>query len=86
VFVLKQEVDMYDTHPVKNPEPADFEPDGSWYGMIAFGGNLYAIEPNHGELDSIAPQGIVTRLVDISETQGHTLYPPCSRGRTTHFM
>jgi len=60
-------------HPVKNPDPADFEPDGSWYGMIAFGGNLYALEPNHGELDSITAQGIVTRLVDISETQGHVV-------------
>jgi len=65
--------DFLHLHPVKNPNPADFEPDGSWYGMIAFGGNLYAIEPNHGEVDSITPQGIVTRLVDVSETQGHVV-------------
>src|SRR5207248_6828506 len=25
------------THPVKNPEPADFEPDGTWYSMVAVG-------------------------------------------------
>lgn len=37
-------------HPVANPYPGDFEPDGTWYGMVAARGNLYAVEPNHGEL------------------------------------
>jgi len=36
-------------HPVANPEPDDFEPDGTWYSMVAVRGNLYAVEPNHGE-------------------------------------
>ncbi len=44
-------------HPVANPEPDDFEPDGTWYSMVAVGGNLYAVEPNHGELDKITPRG-----------------------------
>jgi hypothetical protein len=44
-------------HPVKNPEPDDFEPDGTWYSMIAVHGDLYAVEPNHGELDKIALHG-----------------------------
>ena len=58
-------------HPVANPEPDDFEADGTWWNLIAAGDNLYATEPNHGELDRIAPTGEVTRVVDISATQGH---------------
>jgi hypothetical protein len=57
--------------PVAHPNPADFEPDGSWYSMIAVGGNLYALEPNHGELDKITPEGQVSRVSDISASQGH---------------
>jgi hypothetical protein len=58
-------------HPVANPEPEDFEPDGTWYSMVAAHGVLYAVEPNHGELDSITPAGAVTRIADISNVQGH---------------
>jgi len=58
-------------NPVENPEPDDFEPDGTWYSMVAVHGDLYAIEPNHGELDKITPDGHVTRVVDISASQGH---------------
>lgn len=58
-------------HPVKNPEPDDFEPDGTWYSMVAFQGDLYAVEPNHGELDKITTSGQVSRIIDISASQGH---------------
>ena len=58
-------------HPVKNPEPDDFEPDGTWYSMIEVRGNLYAVEPNHGELDMVTPSGDIRRVVDISASQGH---------------
>ena len=57
-------------HPVANPtDPitGDFEPGGTWYSMIAVRGDLYAIEPNHGELDKITPSREVSRVVDISE-------------------
>src|SRR5205809_1554251 len=57
--------------PVAHPEPDDFEPDGTWYSMIAVGGNIYAIEPNHGELDKITPEGQISRISDISASQGH---------------
>src|SRR5262249_28376523 len=40
-------------HPVQNPEPDDFEPDGTPYSMIAVRGDLYVVEPNHGELDRV---------------------------------
>ncbi len=58
-------------HPSKNPEPDDFEPDGTWYSMVAANGVLYAIEPNHGELDSITTSGRIRRVSDISSIQGH---------------
>jgi glucose/arabinose dehydrogenase len=58
-------------HPVTYPEPDDFEPDGTWYSMIAVHEQLYAVEPNHGELDHITPEGTISRVSDISATQGH---------------
>ena len=60
-------------HPVANPEPDDFEPDGTWYSMENVNGSLYAVEPNHGELDKIALNGQISRICDISATQGHVV-------------
>jgi sugar lactone lactonase YvrE len=62
------------SHPVKNPNADDFEPDGTWYSMIAVRGQLYAVEPNHGEIDRINPKtGNIKRVVDVSATQGHVV-------------
>ena len=70
-------------NPVAHPEPDDFEPDGTWYSMIAVDGDqddhghhgdgddLYAVEPNHGELDKITTAGQISRVIDISASQGH---------------
>lgn len=63
-------------NPVVNPNPPDFEPDGTWYSMVAVGNTLYAVEPNHGEVDVISPgrgckDSRISRLVDVSATQGH---------------
>jgi hypothetical protein len=58
-------------NPVANPEPDDFEPDGTWYSMQARGDELYAVEPNHGEIDKIDRWGHITRVVDVSASQGH---------------
>jgi hypothetical protein len=58
-------------HPVANPQPDDFEPDGTWYSMVAAHEQLFAIEPNHGELDAITRGGSIRRIADISNTQGH---------------
>ena len=60
-------------HPTAHENPADFEPDGVWYSMVEVDGALYAIEPNHGELDRIDLDGHVTRIADISATQGHVV-------------
>jgi hypothetical protein len=59
------------SHPVAHPEPDDFEPDGTWYSMVAIHDAFYAVEPNHGELDRIDLSGAITRIADISATQGH---------------
>lgn len=59
------------THKVANPEPDDFEPDGTWYSMVVANGKFYAVEPNHGELDAISTDGDIDRVVDISHIQGH---------------
>jgi hypothetical protein len=44
----------------------DYEPDGTWYGMVAARGALYAVEPNHGEVDRVTTGGHVSRVVDVS--------------------
>jgi hypothetical protein len=58
-------------NPVANPDPEDFDPSGTWYSMIAVRGDLYAINPNSGDLDKITTAGQVSRVVDISASQGH---------------
>jgi hypothetical protein len=59
------------SHPVKHPSADDFEPDGTWYSMVAVGRDLFAVEPNHGEVDRIDTRtGRISRLVDVSATQG----------------
>lgn len=60
-------------NPVAKPEADDFEPDGTWYSMVAYEGALYAVEPNHGELDRITRDGQISRVVDISASQGHVV-------------
>lgn len=71
-------------HPVQNPNPGDFEPDGTWYSMLALDGNLYALEPNHGELVRISPAGSIHRVMDISATQGHIV--PTALAYHGHFF
>lgn len=58
-------------NPVDKPNPGDFEPDGTWYSMISVRDTLYAVEPNHGELDRIQLNGEIERVADISASQGH---------------
>lgn len=60
-------------NPVKNPNPFDFEPDGTWWGMVAVRGDLYAVEPNHGEMVKVTTDGKISRVIDISASQGHVV-------------
>jgi hypothetical protein len=73
-------------HPVVNPEPDDFEPDGTWYSLVAAEGSLFAIEPNHGELDRITPDGHVSRVIDISASQGHVVPTGMARHHRDFFV
>ena len=62
--------------PVAHPDHGDFDPDGTWYSMIAARGDdngddnhadLFAINPNHQELERISPTtGEISRLIDFS--------------------
>jgi hypothetical protein len=73
-------------HPVANPNPLDYEPDGTWYSLISVNNNLYAVEPNHGEVDEITPEGIVSRLIDVSQTQGHVVPTAIARTKTGFYV
>jgi glucose/arabinose dehydrogenase len=55
------------SHPVAHPEADDFEPDGTWYGMVVYHGAFYVTEPNHQEVDRVALDGQITRVVDLSK-------------------
>lgn len=61
----------YKTHPTAAMEEDDFEPDGTPYSMVAVRGALYVVEPNHGSLERVEPNGRVTRVVDFSASLGH---------------
>jgi hypothetical protein len=63
--------------PVAHPDSSDFDPDGTWYSMVAFREdgnredgnqvNLYAVNPNHQEIERISPtMGEISRVVDFS--------------------
>jgi hypothetical protein len=58
-------------NPVANSDAGDFEPDGTWYSMVAVHDLLYSTEPNHQELDRITRSGHISRVVDLS-----TLFVP----------
>ena len=57
------------THPPANPNPSidDFEPDGTWYSMIAVRAHLYATEPNQQHIVRISPStGEIDQVADVS--------------------
>ena len=54
-----------------NYEPDDYTPDGNPWNMITVNKDFYLVEANTGVLDKITSKGIVSRVVDISATQGH---------------
>jgi hypothetical protein len=54
-------------NPVAQPDPDDFEPDGTPYSMVNAGDNLYVTQPNQQEIDRVNPlNGNISRVVDIS--------------------
>jgi glucose/arabinose dehydrogenase len=59
------------SHPVKYPNPDDFEPDGTFYGMVAYQNELWVTEPNHGQVLRVQRDGDVFSAIDVSASQGH---------------
>jgi hypothetical protein len=51
--------------------PAEVEPEGQWYAMVAApdGSALWIVESNGGLVVTVTPDGVITRVADIS--QGH---------------
>src|SRR5918994_778501 len=51
--------------------PAEVEPDGQWYGMVAApdGSALWVVESNGGQVLTVTPDGTIARVADLS--QGH---------------
>lgn len=58
-------------HPGAYPSVPAYDPDGSWYSLIANAGRLLAVEANHGEIVSIASGSPPSLLLDISASDGH---------------
>ncbi|HEY2349558.1 MAG TPA: ScyD/ScyE family protein [Puia sp.] len=66
------------SHPVANVDSSDFDPDGTWYGMVSAGDNLFVTGSNHQEVDRVNTSGEIHRLADISATypgHGHWIGP-----------
>lgn len=63
--------DWLKANPVKNPEEDDFEPDGTPYSMITLNNHFYVLEPNHGDFIKVSFNGDISRMADISASQGH---------------
>ena len=59
-------------NPVRNPG-ADFQPDGTFYSMVSVGSTLYVDEPNRGSIERVTTSGAISRLVDVSASQGHAV-------------
>ena len=71
---IKQIADLstfWKSHPASIPDPNDIEPDGTPFCMIEAEGKLYVIEAHSAELDEITVDGRITKMIDISATQGH---------------
>jgi hypothetical protein len=74
------------SHPVANPNIADFEPDGTWYSMTKMNQNLYAVEPNHGELVKVTTSGEISRVIDVSASQGHVVPTVITKNNGNFFV
>ena len=51
----------------------DFEPEGNPYTMIVVDNTFYVVEANQGQLLKVTTGGMVSRVVDISASQGHAV-------------
>ena len=59
-------------NPVADPAP-DFEPEGTWYSMVAVRGDLYTVDPNQGQFVKVTTDGSISRILDFSTGPGHVV-------------
>ena len=59
-------------NPVAN-RGEDFEPEGNPFKMITVDNTFYVVEANQGQLLKVTLGGTVTRVIDISASQGHAV-------------
>ena len=59
------------SHPSAVIEDMDFEPDETFYSMIAVKHKLYVVGPNHGQVIEVSQDGRLRQLIDISASKGH---------------
>ncbi len=62
---------FYAEHPAAYPDTGDFEADGEPYSLLAYNGELFSVEANHGQLVRTTPAGANTLVADISFHLGH---------------
>lgn len=58
-------------YPGSNIDDDDYTPDGNPWNMINYKNDFYLVESNTGVLDKISLTGNVSRVCDISASQGH---------------
>jgi hypothetical protein len=60
-------------NPAKYISPDDFEPDETFYSMLASREHdlLYVVGPNHGQVWSVTTRGEIAQVIDISASEGH---------------
>lgn len=76
----------YQANPVAKPNPADFEPDETWYSMVAVDNMLYVVGPNGCQIVKVDPtNGTITRLIDISANEGHVVPTAIAVGKDGNF-
>lgn len=54
------------SHPVGRPDLEDFEPDDTFYSMVAVRDRLYVTAPNHSQVLQVALDGDVRQIIDLS--------------------
>ena len=60
-------------NPATGAQGADFEPEGNPFKMIVVHNDFYVVEANQGQLLKATLGGNVSRVVDISVSQGHAV-------------
>jgi plastocyanin len=53
-------------NPVASDPPADFDPEGTFFGMVAAGDALWVVESNSEQVLRVTAEGDVSRIADLS--------------------